>query len=77
MGVPLRQLYGQTELLGAYTLHRAGQVDFDTVGVGFDESIEIRIHAPDLNGVGEIVMHHPNMFSGYLGAEAPADLRDG
>jgi long-chain acyl-CoA synthetase len=32
MGVPLRQLYGQTELLGAYTLHRADDVNFDTVG---------------------------------------------
>ena len=77
MGVPLRQLYGQTELLGAYTLHRPGAVDFDTVGVGFDESIEIRVHEPDANGVGEIVTRHPNMFAGYLGAEAPADLREG
>ena len=25
MGVPLRQLYGQTETLGAYTVHRAGR----------------------------------------------------
>jgi long-chain acyl-CoA synthetase len=77
MGVPMRQLYGQTELLGAYTLHRAGEVDFDTVGVGFDASIEIRIHEPDANGVGEIVTRHPNMFAGYWGSEAPADLRDG
>ena len=52
-------------------------MDFDTVGVGFDERIEIRIHASDLNGVGEIVTRHPNMFSSNLGAEAPADLRDG
>jgi long-chain acyl-CoA synthetase len=77
MGVPLRQLYGQTELLGAYTLHRAGEVDFDTVGVGFDDTIEIRIDAPDVSGVGEIVTRHPNMFAGYLGGEAPADLRQG
>ena len=28
MGVPLRQLYGQTELLGAYTLHRARRGGF-------------------------------------------------
>ena len=55
MGVPLRQLYGQTELLGAYTVHRPGDVDFDTVGVAFDETIEMRIHEPDHNGVGEIV----------------------
>jgi long-chain acyl-CoA synthetase len=77
MGVPLRQLYGQTELLGAYTIHRAGEVDFDTVGVVFDDTVELRIHEPDRNGVGEIVTRHPNMFQGYLGvAEAP-DLRDG
>jgi long-chain acyl-CoA synthetase len=30
MGVPLRQLYGQTETLGAYTIHAAGDVNFDT-----------------------------------------------
>lgn len=77
MGVPMRQLYGQTELLGAYTLHRPGEVDFDTVGVGFDATVEIRIDAPDANGVGEIVTRHPNMFSGYFGAEAAADMRDG
>ncbi|MBW8724739.1 MAG: AMP-binding protein, partial [Inquilinus limosus] len=62
MGVPLRQLYGQTELLGAYTIHRDGDVDFDTVGIGFDDSVELRIEAPDANGVGEIVTRHPNMF---------------
>mgnify|MGYP002653005198 CR=1 FL=1 len=33
MGVPLRTLYGQTELLGAYTLHPEGKVDPDTTGV--------------------------------------------
>ena len=33
MGVPLRTLYGQTELLGAYTLHPPGEVDPDTTGV--------------------------------------------
>ncbi|MBW8269921.1 long-chain fatty acid--CoA ligase [Caldovatus aquaticus] len=77
MGVPLRQLYGQTELLGAYTIHRPGAVDFDTVGVPFDPSIEIRIHEPDQNGVGEIVTRHPNMFAGYHGVAENPDLRDG
>ncbi len=77
MGVPLRQLYGQTELLGAYTLHRAGAVNFDTVGVPFSTEVEVRIEAPDANGVGEIVTRHPNMFSGYLGVEETPDLRDG
>ncbi|MGO4727118.1 MULTISPECIES: long-chain fatty acid--CoA ligase [unclassified Inquilinus] len=79
MGVPLRQLYGQTELLGAYTIHAADDVDFDTVGVAFDETVELRIDAPDPNGVGEIVTRHPNMFLGYYRNEAAstADLRDG
>src|SRR5262245_21601572 len=79
LGVPLRQLYGQTELLGAYTLHRDDAVDFDSVGVAFDHSVELRIDAPDQNGVGEVVTRHPNMFLGYYkNAEATAaDLRDG
>ncbi|WP_207478100.1 long-chain fatty acid--CoA ligase [Arenibaculum pallidiluteum] len=79
MGVPLRQLYGQTELIGAYTVHRAGEVDFDTVGVPFDEGIEVRIENPDHNGVGEIVTRHPHMFSGYYRNEEAtrADLRGG
>ncbi|MBW6401578.1 AMP-binding protein [Roseomonas sp. HJA6] len=77
MGVPLRQLYGQTELLGAYTLHRPGEVDFDTVGVTFGPDVELRIDSPDANGVGEIVTRHPNMFSGYLGVDETPDLRDG
>ena len=65
MGVPLRQIYGQTELAGAYTIQKAGALDFDSVGTAFDSSIEVRIDAPDHNGVGEIVTRHPNMFVGY------------
>jgi long-chain acyl-CoA synthetase len=77
IGVPLRQLYGQTETLGAYTVHTAKDVDFDTVGIPFDETVEIRIDKPDHNGVGEIVTRHPNMFAGYLGMAENPDLRDG
>ena len=62
MGVPLRTLYGQTELLGAYTLHPIGQVDPETTGVAMADNIRIRIDAPDANGVGEILVRHPNMF---------------
>ncbi|WP_431285150.1 AMP-binding protein [Humitalea sp. 24SJ18S-53] len=77
MGVPLRQLYGQTELLGAYTLHRAGAVNFDTVGVPMGPEVELRIDDPDRHGVGEIVTRHPNMFRGYLNVAETPDLRDG
>ena len=76
MGVPLRQLYGQTETLGAYTLHRRGDVNFDTVGAAF-EGVEVDIHQPDANGVGEIIARHGHMFSGYHGVEGISDLRDG
>jgi long-chain acyl-CoA synthetase len=65
MGVPLRQLYGQTELCGAYTLQRAEDgLDFDSSGTPFDNT-EIRIDRPDENGVGEIITRHPGMFKGY------------
>jgi long-chain acyl-CoA synthetase len=78
MGVPLRQIYGQNELAGAYTIHRSGDVDFDTVGLPFDNT-EIRIDQPDPNGVGEIVARNSGMFKGfYRNEEATrADVRDG
>ncbi len=79
MGVPLRTLYGQTELLGAYTLHPEGKVDPDTTGVVMANSIEIKIESPDSQGVGEIVVRHPNMFLGYYkNPEASAaDMKEG
>ncbi len=79
MGVPLRTLYGQTELLGAYTLHKADAVNPDTTGVPMADDVRIRIDNPDANGVGEIVVHHPNMFLGYYKnpETSAADMRDG
>jgi long-chain acyl-CoA synthetase len=79
MGVPLRTLYGQTELLGAYTLHRPNEVDPDTVGVAMADTIEIRVDNPDVHGVGEIVVRHPNTFLGYYKSPeaSAADMQDG
>ncbi len=78
MGVPLRQIYGQTELAGAYTIHRPDDVDFDSVGVPF-ESAEVRIDNPDPNGVGEIVARSAGLFLGFYKNEADTrkDFRDG
>ncbi len=45
MGVPLRTLYGQTETLGAFTLHKPDEVDPDTTGVSMAETIEIEIRS--------------------------------
>jgi long-chain acyl-CoA synthetase len=79
LGVPLRQIYGQTETMGAYTVHRRGDIDYETVGVPFNEAIEVKVTDPDQNGVGGLVARHPNMFTGYYKNEAATftDLRDG
>jgi long-chain acyl-CoA synthetase len=78
MGVPLRQLYGQTELCGAYTIHQPDDIDFDTVGRAFDNS-EIKIINTDENGVGEIVARTSGMFTSYYKNQAAydEDVRDG
>lgn len=70
MGIPLRQLYGQTELMGAYTLQDVpeGTMDCETVGVPFPDC-EVKIVDPDPNGLGEIITKHPSMFSGYFNNE--------
>jgi len=64
IGVPLRQLYGQTEMAGVYTGHRQDDVDFDTVGQGF-RGVELKIENPDRTGLGEIIVRHPGMFTSY------------
>ena len=65
IGVPLRQLYGQTEQIGAYTIHRKNDIDYDSVGYPF-ESVEVKIDKPDKEGIGEIVVKNINCMSGYL-----------
>ena len=64
MGVPLRQLYGQTEATGAYAIHRADDVDHDSVGYPMP-GVEIGIREPDPEGLGEIMVRHPNLMKGY------------
>ncbi|EPJ43254.1 MAG: branched-chain amino acid ABC transporter periplasmic branched-chain amino acid-binding protein [Osedax symbiont Rs2] len=65
IGVPLRQLYGQTELCGAYTVHAEDDIDYDSVGVSFD-SAQVKVINTDSEGVGEVVAKTVGMFSGYL-----------
>jgi long-chain acyl-CoA synthetase len=64
MRVPLRQLYGQTEALGAHTIHRADDVHHETVGYPMP-SVEIAIKDPDAEGLGEIIVRHPHMMTAY------------
>lgn len=65
IGVPLRQLYGQTEMCGAYTVHRQDDIDYDSVGVAFDNA-EVKVINADANGVGEIIAKAAGMFTGYF-----------
>ncbi|MHC8508854.1 MAG: AMP-binding protein [Rhodospirillales bacterium] len=64
MGVPLKQLYGQTEAMGAYTIHPAGEVDNESVGLPFP-GCELVISNPDSEGLGEIMVRHANMMTAY------------
>lgn len=78
IGVPLRQLYGQTELCGAYTVHAENDVDYDSVGVAFD-SAEVKVINADKEGVGEVIAKTVGMFTGYLDNQAAyeEDVIDG
>ncbi|HCM1504040.1 TPA: long-chain fatty acid--CoA ligase [Vibrio parahaemolyticus] len=78
IGVPLKQLYGQTEMCGAYTVHQANDVDYDSVGVAFDNA-DVKVINPDSNGVGEIIAKSTGMFTGYLNNQAAydEDVQDG
>ena len=68
IGIPLRQLYGQTEQIGAYTIHRKGDIDYDSVGFAFD-TVKIEIDKPDNEGIGEIKVKNKNCMKGYLNVE--------
>ncbi|ELA8833627.1 long-chain fatty acid--CoA ligase [Vibrio parahaemolyticus] len=78
IGVPLKQLYGQTEMCGAYTVHQADDLDYDSVGVAFDNA-DVKVINPDSNGVGEIIAKSTGMFTGYLNNQAAydEDVQDG
>ncbi len=72
IGVPLRQLYGQTEMCGAYTIHEEHDVDYDSVGVAFDKA-EVKVINADAQGLGEVVAKTVGMFTGYLGNQEAYD----
>lgn len=72
IGVPLRQLYGQTEMCGAYTVHHDGDIDYDSVGFPFDNA-QIKVINPDAEGVGEIISKTVGMFTGYLDNQTAYD----
>ena len=72
LGLPIYELYGQTECTGPITSNRPGAIKLGTVGLPM-RGIEVRL-APD----GEILVRGGNVFAGYFRApEATAAALDG
>jgi len=69
LGINLKQIYGQTEVAGYSTIHRDGDINFDSVGCPVSEA-KIKIWEPDAEGVGEVLSKGPGLFQGYLKNEA-------
>ena len=68
LGVNLKQIYGQTEVAGYSTIHRDGDINFDSVGIPVPAA-DIKINEPDAEGVGEVISSGPGLFQGYLSNE--------
>jgi long-chain acyl-CoA synthetase len=64
MGVPLKQIYGQTEIAGISCIHRGGDIQFHTVGQPIPGT-ELRISES-----GEILSKSDSVFVGYYKNEA-------
>ncbi len=72
MGVPLKQIYGQTEISGISCIHRDDDIQFHTVGVPIPET-EVRISEK-----GEILSRSPAVFRGYYkNDQATAETLEG
>ncbi|HEY7726792.1 MAG TPA: long-chain fatty acid--CoA ligase [Anaeromyxobacteraceae bacterium] len=59
LGVPLKQIYGQTEISGISCIHREGDIQFHTVGVPIPDT-EVRV-----SEAGEILSRSESVFLGY------------
>ncbi len=65
LGVNLKQIYGQTEVAGYSTIHKDGDINFDSVGIPVPNA-EVKIFEPDAEGVGQVISRGPGLFQGYL-----------
>lgn len=59
LGVPLKQIWGQTEVCGFVTMHRDEDIQIDTVGEAFP-NVDVGI-TPE----GELIVRGPVVTSGY------------
>ncbi|MFZ4426265.1 MAG: AMP-dependent synthetase/ligase [Saprospiraceae bacterium] len=66
-GIKVREGYGLTETapIVAFNRFEPGGVRFGTVGIPIP-GVEVRIHNPDEQGEGEILVRGPNVMMGYF-----------
>lgn len=60
LGLPLRQIYGSTEVTGGALAHRAAAIKFESVGEPLPGGAKVKISAD-----GEILLGGPGLFAGY------------
>lgn len=77
LGLPLRQGYGLTETSPLTSIQDNFDRALDSVGKPV-EQVQVKIHNPDDNGVGEVWIKGANVMLGYEDAQQSAEaLQDG
>ncbi len=79
LGFTLNEGYGLTEAAPVLTVTKAGHKrQAGTVGKALP-GVELRIHAPDNDGIGEVIAKGPNVMAGYFQdrESTAAVLKDG
>ena len=66
-GIPIREGYGMTEASPVISVNRMkpGLNEYGTVGLPLP-NVQVKIHEPDEEGIGEIWARGPNIMQGYL-----------
>lgn len=59
LGLPLRQIYGSTEVTGGAIAHRPGDIKFESIGVPLPGARAM------VSPQGEILLTSPGLFAGY------------
>jgi long-chain acyl-CoA synthetase len=78
LAIPIIQGYGLTESSPVLSVSPLEKPKVKSVGIAIPD-VEIKIHEPDENGIGEIIARGPNIMLGYYKNEAATKevLKDG